>query len=413
MEPAIEDRPVDEELKHDLIEQEDWRKMIPEEDRPVVEELKIRLAASPELKLKEELCNDVWLARFSRARKRNVEEAWSMVVANIKWRADNNVDSIDQWAESEEGKELISVWPNQDYGLAKDGRPLICEQMVTMDPERVFTRFSDEDLIKLHIYIMERDLRRTMESSEALGRPITECVVVENVGGLGFHHASSQAIDLMKQCLAIDEKNYVEMAGALIVINAPMLFPLIYRLLKPFIDENTASKMQFHSASAWQSSPQFAKFVSVESLPSEWGGQSEIVWARSGAPDLPDNASTDFSVSASDKHLIEFVVAQEGSQLSYQFTTAANDIEFGIEFLDAKKKRGRFPVVVSRVSSHENVILGLLKNLAIGKYTMIFDNSYSYMTAKDVTLIFNLRGPLSKAEKRKMRKQKRQEKKSK
>ena len=81
-----------------------------------------------------------------------------------------------------------------------------------------------------------------------------------------------------------------------------------------------------------------------------------------------------------------------------------------MELVGAKKKT-RFPVEMQRVDSHTEAVSKVLFPVRKGTYRLIFDNTYSYMTAKQVTLIYNVRGPLSKAEKRKERRRKMQERK--
>jgi hypothetical protein len=72
----------------------DWRSVIPDEDRPIVNEMKERLKRDGISIPNERLNNDVFLARFSRARDRKVDAAYEMLRNALKWRADNRVDSI-------------------------------------------------------------------------------------------------------------------------------------------------------------------------------------------------------------------------------------------------------------------------------------------------------------------------------
>ena len=85
-----------------------WKDDIPEADRECVDELRRRLDAKLQEKalcIKEALNNAVYLARFARARQHDVDKAWEMLETNLKWRAENDIDAIDKWAETDVGKE--------------------------------------------------------------------------------------------------------------------------------------------------------------------------------------------------------------------------------------------------------------------------------------------------------------------
>ncbi len=43
-------------------------------------------------------------------------------------------------------------------------------------------------------------------------------------------------MDLLKQVFAMDAAHYPETLGALYIIQAPSLFPFVYKMLAPFVD---------------------------------------------------------------------------------------------------------------------------------------------------------------------------------
>ena len=67
---------------------------------------------------------------------------------------------------------------------------------------------------------------------------------LENLQGLGFRHISSAAFDVLKKIFAMDEANYPEILGSYNVVNAPGLFSVVYKMLRPFIDKNTLEKVR-------------------------------------------------------------------------------------------------------------------------------------------------------------------------
>lgn len=418
-----------------------WKDQVEEEDRPVVEELKKRMAEQKLEFGKMELRHDVHLARFARARKHDVEAAWDMLKNNLEWRRTSRVDTILQWfPETPEGKDIISYWPNAEYGNnALCGRPVICEHMVLLDAVDVMERFTPETLINFHLWVMERDLQRCYDASCALGKPITQTIVVQNLSGLGWRHVHPPAVEVVKKMLQLDQLNYPEMMGGLVAFNAPAIFPLAFRLVRPFIDPVTLAKLQVigvgeHRAS-WLRDPQVAQMLSVENVPPEWGGKSPQKWSK-----WPNGIEIDSEygaveeeaedgqkkekllVDARGKVVYEFHVEKDGSAVGWQFTTESYDISFGVVSHVDKKKKSKSKkddddadvvelVPPSRVDSHIEPCTGMLHDLSKGKHSFVFDNTYSWTTSKTVHLVFNVREPLTKQQRNALRRKRQKEKK--
>lgn len=101
----------------------------------------------------------------------------------------------------------------------KTGRPVICEHATLVDPEHAFEMFQVEgkssslvenflkrihvDLINFHIFVMERDLMRTIESSKKRNKGVTQTVVVQNIEGLGWNHMNNKAFEVLKVTLLL------------------------------------------------------------------------------------------------------------------------------------------------------------------------------------------------------------------
>jgi len=83
-------------------------------------------------------------------------------------------------------------------------------------------------------------------------------------------------------------------------------------------------------------------------------------------------------VKARDKVHLEFDVSEEGSILAWRFKSEGHDIMFGIFHEEVEV----FPV--TRVDSHKEIQSGELACLGLGKYTVVFDNTYSYTKGKQV-----------------------------
>ena len=74
---------------------------------------------------------------------------------------------------------------------------------------------------------------------------------------------------LLHAMVTMDQDNYPETLGKVMVVNAPFVFPLIWGIIKPWVDPITAAKVNIHG-------PDFADVVrenvGAENLPSNYFG---------------------------------------------------------------------------------------------------------------------------------------------
>jgi predicted transcriptional regulator with HTH domain len=67
--------------------QADFRNWVDDLDKPLVQELRQRLTKD-KIEIGPKRDYDSWIARFVRAKKRNVDAAYKMLVETLEWRAE-------------------------------------------------------------------------------------------------------------------------------------------------------------------------------------------------------------------------------------------------------------------------------------------------------------------------------------
>jgi hypothetical protein len=344
---------------------------------------------------------------------------------------------------------MIAYYPAQDYGFSPDGHPVLLDHFPLSDPNAVVSAFGVEEVINFHIWAMERQLRLCEESSDKLGRPVTDAIFVFNMNGLqctpaltltssSFHsynllpslgisrstslsfslsliplslslfesgkHMGSSALSLIKPTFQIDADYYPETVAAVFVINAPRVFSILYRLASPFVDPKTLQKVKIFG-SEWlpevlKSSPGAA----ADNFPVSWGGSAHDPWIRLGGSSIggasgQDSVTTTLSVAAGDCAIVPVEVEKDKSSLLWEFTLPAYDIEFSIELVG--KKENEVIEKPSRLSSDPDPCQGMREGLQKGTYNLIFSNKYSWATSKTVNLTYSVTYPLSKSQKKK------------
>ncbi len=98
------------------------------------------------------------------------------------------------------------------------------------------------------------------------GKPVTDCVFVFNMTGLGLRHLRGDIMASVTECFTIDEKYYPgtyffsfktcddssflvkELVACAMVINAPKIFTILYKLVTPFVDPDTLAKTKIFGA---------------------------------------------------------------------------------------------------------------------------------------------------------------------
>lgn len=90
-----------------------------------------------------------------------------------------------------------------------------------------------------------------------------------------------------------------------------------------------------------------------------------------------------------DKVHLEFDVFEKGSSITWKFKSEGHDICFGIFHEETEI------LPIKRVESHKEIQMGELECDKIGKYRVVFDNSYSYTKWKCIHHRIEIISPFS------------------
>lgn len=135
-------------------------------------------------------------------------------------------------------------------------------------------------------------------------------------------------------------------------------------------------------------------------LPRKWGGESPIEWTKlGGAFVVQKDGSQEVRMTVAARSVEKIAVAldKDGCSLSWHLTSDGADIGFGVV-------RGKTVVErVERVPAHVEPHTGMLHGLKSGTYHLVLDNEYSWTTAKTVAVVFFVGAPLTKSQKKNMR----------
>ncbi|KAG2261736.1 hypothetical protein Bca4012_013560 [Brassica carinata] len=201
------------------------------------------------------------LSRFLKARDWNVPKAHSMLLECLRWRVDNEIDSI-------LSKPIV---PSELYRDVRDSQ-LIGMSGYTREDLPVlaigvglstFDKASVHYYVQSHIQINEyRDRVLLPSMSKKNGRPITTCVKVLDMTGLKLSALSQ--IKLVTIISTIDDLNYPEKTNTYYVVNAPYIFSACWKVVKPLLHERTTKKVHVLSGCG---KDELLKIMDYTSLP--------------------------------------------------------------------------------------------------------------------------------------------------
>jgi len=355
--------------------------------------------------------DDLALYRFLKAKKWDYEVAKAQYKKMREYRVEEKVDEIFDWAkENAQTVELIeSLYPTLVKGFDKGGRPIVYQTLGAIPAARFAKLISLEDLHKFHTLFMENIIKLLLQRSKDLGKPIYQVTAIIDMGGasLESRHFVPYFKDMSKQ----DEQNYPEIVNAVYVVNSPWVFPYLYGLVKHFIDPNTREKISVFSS---KFEKELLKDIDVKVLNVKYGGEdTEKIPEIKGVKMRDCNEeATELNVAARDSfETISNCRDKKGGKFEWFFELDSLDINFKVEWKGSKDKKFLLIEEKERVSKDN----GSYTVKGKGELKITFDNSYSYLTSKDVryAVIYNSTEMLKtqrELEARQLKESKRQEK---
>ena len=115
----------------------------------------------------------------------------------------------------------------------------------------------EEGLLRHIISIAEDGLRQceqaTYDSTSSRG-PVSTFTCIFDLEGLSMRHLWRPGVKALLRIIEVMEANYPETLGRLIIVRAPRVFPVLWTLVHPFIDEKTREKFVVSNTSSSSSS---------------------------------------------------------------------------------------------------------------------------------------------------------------
>lgn len=199
-------------------------------------------------------------ARYVRGCGGDAEARWELT---LRWRADNGIDTLLQ-EEQPRFALLKECYPQYFHGRSKQGCPVLFEQLGLIDVRRLKANGVDKAaLLRHYLFIMEY-LWTQIEPDEELGRVVT----VLDIRGVSVYDLMGDALEFLKLTSKTIQLHYVERCSHMYIVNAPMFFNLVWKVVAPLLHENTRRKIRILSGDT----SELLQCIDASQLPVEYGG---------------------------------------------------------------------------------------------------------------------------------------------
>ena len=215
--------------------------------------------------------DDLFLLRFLRARKFDLEKTMEMFKKYLKWRIDMKVDEINQSYELENLIQVKKLYPHGYHRTDKIGRPVYIELYDKTDVKELFKITTDDKMIKYYIKQYERQIKYIFPACSAVvKRPVEQSCTILDANGIGITSLFGPIKGFIKLASDIGQDYYPEMLGKMTIVNVGFLFRAVWSLVKGFIDPKTQSKINLLKSTY---KDDLLELVDEDKLPSFFGGK--------------------------------------------------------------------------------------------------------------------------------------------
>ncbi|XP_076153858.1 SEC14-like protein 1 isoform X2 [Alosa pseudoharengus] len=312
---------------------------------PLQESCLIRLRQGLQETHKGKIPKEQHVLRFLRSRDFSVEKAREALCQTLTWRKQFQIDLLlDSWRCPLLLHDYYTGgWHHHD----NDGRPLYILRLGQMDTKGLVRALGEETILRHVLSINEEGLRRCEENTNVFGKPISCWTCLVDLEGLNMRHLWRPGVKALLRIIEVVEANYPETLGRLLILRAPRVFPVLWTLVSPFIDENTRRKFLIYAGNDFQGPGGLQEYISPAVIPDFLGGESLCEVPEGGlvpkslyrtAEELEteearmwtDTIYKSASVLKGAPHEVLIKISEPSSVITWDFDVCKGDVVFNI-----------------------------------------------------------------------------------
>ncbi|XP_041363416.1 SEC14-like protein 5 [Gigantopelta aegis] len=343
---------------------------------------------------KGKIPKDSHILRFLRARDFNIEKSREMLVHSLAWRKLHNIDRL--LSTYEPPPVIQKYYPGGWHYCDKEGTPLYILRLGQMDVKGLMKSVGEESILKHVLAVNEEGLLRAEAATSKRGYPVSTCTCIVDLDGLSMRHWWRPGIRALLRIIEVVEANYPETMGRLLIVRAPRVFPVLWTLVSPFIDENTRNKFMIYGGNDYQGPGGLVDYVDKRYIPDFLGGDCLCEVPEGGlvpkslyqddqldrSPDEPPLSMDSLYITAQVvkdfPHEVLIQVPEKGCVITWDFDILKGDVTFTV--FRCKDHRGSDPC-------HQHHISGAIGGIGSVQYldkSMVVGVDLSIMEAPHI-----------------------------
>jgi len=221
---------------------------------------------------------DHFLIRWLRARNLDIKKATDMLKNYYEWNSTNQL-----LPENSIGKDWIPpeiIVDDLKYkflGFDSIGRPVIW-----MPIGRWEVRLRLEAGLKnecfLYAYQIMYQILKQIECQRIKSNgKVSQFVAIIDCNELYFRKLSFETLQCTLRFFREFEAYFPEIMAACYVVNTPMVFSIVYNLVKPLMSAATIAKLQIFDSNETKWKPVLQSHIPLDILPADYGGNAEPI----------------------------------------------------------------------------------------------------------------------------------------
>ncbi|BBN04121.1 hypothetical protein MPTK1_3g02130 [Marchantia polymorpha subsp. ruderalis] len=219
-----------------------------------------------------ESADDRELLRFLRSRSMDMDKAAAAFVSHQKWRSEYVPKG--RFTEADLPTELDakkSYWIEQD----KKGRPVL----LTLGRNHVYNKQDPGEFTRFLVYALDKAIAGAPPNTHNF-------LTVVDLKGIGVKNLDSKSLLVAFEVL---QNHYPDRIDKIFMVNAPLIFNGLWKVVSKLIDEGTKKKIIFLNNKNLTET--LLKEIDAEFLPKDYGGNADLLLLQdaivSKGPDAP------------------------------------------------------------------------------------------------------------------------------
>lgn len=208
------------------------------------------------------ICDCDLLYRFLIAHRWDVKNAVQAIHDYAAYRKEHNLNAV-LWEEFPD--ELMPLL-GKYQGYDREGHPIFYDKPDPRLIAELLHKFPRDILIRTHFAVMEQG--RRLQKVHGVDR--VSCVMDLSLVSMGIV-ANPRAVGFLKEITKTDQQLYPENMRTMLLCQSPWAFSVLWKVIRPLLDERVQKKIQFISGGA-NMAADISKFIELDQVPRLYGG---------------------------------------------------------------------------------------------------------------------------------------------